>query len=219
MAIDYIYANGCSLTYGEELENRASDAYPNKIAKHFNKFVFNNAEPGSSNQSILRRTIQDIENILEKGIAPFVLISWTNTARFELCDNNDEWQQFTPESDKDKKLSKIIYSKYSSNNGEFETLMLQMTLMENFLKQKGLKGLQFNMFPIPIFNLDWETLDKNINKFDRQYTLSPMFNVGMYLDSFYDWDRQPNNHPGPKGHQIIADFLIKHIEERYGTEI
>jgi len=216
MAVDCVYTNGCSLTYGSELEDRENDCYPSKVAKHFNLPVINNAKPGSSNQRILRTTIQDVEDLLEQGKTPLVLVSWTISSRFELCDENDEWKQF---SEPDDKLSKIIFSKYSSNNGQFETLMLQMTLMENFLKQKEISGLQFNMFPMPIFNLDWETLDKNARKFDRQYTITPMFNIGMYVDSFYDWDKQPNHHPGPKGHTIISDLLIKYIEERYGSEI
>lgn len=215
IVFDCVYSNGCSLTYGSDLENREEESYPSLIAQHLNLPLLNDALPGSSNERILRTSISGITDLLEKKLNPLVIIGWSESLRFELCSTDNEWIQFNSHRDRDAKLSNMIYSKYMGNNGQFETIITQMILFESFIKERKLKGLQFNMFPLPYFQMNFSDVDRAVKKFDKTYTLFPMFNIMCYLETFTNCRRTETDHPDKFSHRVIADFLIRQIEDRF----
>lgn len=73
-----ILVNGDSITYGQGLSN-LKDAWPNLIFDNFN----NIAEPGSSNVSIYRRTVEE----LFRRKYTKVVIGWSSLYRLEMADN------------------------------------------------------------------------------------------------------------------------------------
>ena len=86
-----VLVNGCSHLAGSELHNDASVAstmsWPNYIS-HWTQLV-NIAEPGTSNDSICRRTIE----WLEKNFIDFVYVQWTIFPRIELQIPNHKLHQ------------------------------------------------------------------------------------------------------------------------------
>ena len=83
-----VLVNGCSHIAGSELAEDPRDSRLLSWPNHINEWqhVTNIAEPGSSNDSITRRTI----NALETQLYDFVCIQWTHFDRLEL--QIPEWQ-------------------------------------------------------------------------------------------------------------------------------
>lgn len=114
-AAKVVYANGCSMTFGQEIagfedifvsndepllntvgieyhEERLSKCFAGKISEKIgdDRIFFNDALMGASNDRIFRTTIFSISKMLESGIEPHrirVIIGFTSSARKEICEN------------------------------------------------------------------------------------------------------------------------------------
>ena len=79
-----LYTNGCSLTFGTDSVPTKKDwtkhSWPSYLAKLTGYRLFNHAVENCSNQSIRRRTMQDIYFIRPE----VAIICWTNSNRFEI---------------------------------------------------------------------------------------------------------------------------------------
>lgn len=92
--IKTLYANGDSFVFGMEaiadssrdLENK-NFSFPKHIAEAYNLQYLNNAYNSSTNEFIFRRTIFDLEKLLDVSNAEeiFVLIGWTSLYREEIA--------------------------------------------------------------------------------------------------------------------------------------
>jgi len=76
-----LYSNGCSYTanFGLERDNR----YPVLIANYFGWTVEDRAIPGSCNSKIIRSSMRDCINLLERKEPIVALIQLTHRERFE----------------------------------------------------------------------------------------------------------------------------------------
>ena len=79
-----LYTNGCSLTYGTDTVDDKSKwnehSWPAYLSSRLEYQCVNNAIENCSNQSILRRTLYDLEN----NNYNLSVIAWTNANRFEI---------------------------------------------------------------------------------------------------------------------------------------
>jgi hypothetical protein len=87
-----LYFNGCSHTYGDDLDCPATQAWPAVLAQQLNYQFTNDSVPGGTNDRTIYRTIKNI-NKFDK-----FYIAWTYTHRFTKYrnDNNHE-VNFNPE--------------------------------------------------------------------------------------------------------------------------
>lgn len=86
-----LYFNGCSNTFGDELDHPELEAYPTLIAQHYQADFKNDAIQGGSNDRIWFRTIQHIDQFDK------FYIQWTHPSRFTLYDPSNQWEiAFTP---------------------------------------------------------------------------------------------------------------------------
>jgi len=76
--------NGCSFTYGDELENHEEERWSNHLSKLLNEKIINIALPGSSNKQIWRRTMERLHN--EEFTNCFIL--WSAFERIETIEFN-----------------------------------------------------------------------------------------------------------------------------------
>ena len=76
---------GCSLTYGQYLDDRDTQSWPAQLAKILSVDVINISEPGASNKKILY-------NILDFDFQPddICVIVWTNPYRWVLYTEDEE---------------------------------------------------------------------------------------------------------------------------------
>lgn len=77
-----LYVNGDSNSAGAELDN-LQHAWPNILASRLNVDLINQAKGGSSNDKILRTTVEFLDNLTHSDL--FVIIGWTSWER-------EEWQ-------------------------------------------------------------------------------------------------------------------------------
>ena len=79
-----LYTNGCSLTYGTDSVDDQSKwkdhSWPAYLSSRLEYQCVNNAVENCSNQSILRRSLHDLEN----NDYNLAVIGWTNQNRFEI---------------------------------------------------------------------------------------------------------------------------------------
>jgi hypothetical protein len=214
---DCLYVNGCSFTYGTELpeDKRLDQCYPAIIAKELNLPLILKADPGSSNQRILRTMVEDIDDLIDQGKHPFVLIGWSEPMRYELCSlKNNDWVNFTCHDDRDSELSEIITSRYNSDSGQTELFLKQLLLSQSFIKERQLRSLQFNMFQTPHWALPHDRFIKLSDRLDNTMFLSTWFWMRSYMATFTNVRYYPGGHPDHVGHEVIAKFLLEQMKHR-----
>jgi hypothetical protein len=79
----YLFANGCSFTYGDELKNKFDDRWSYILSNKLNLEEINIAHDGASNDRILRSTIDWISYNTDKLKDTFFIIGWTGPERWE----------------------------------------------------------------------------------------------------------------------------------------
>jgi len=163
-----LYANGCSYMCGSEIEGyRIFESeynlrwcFAGQIANKYGLEYFNEAQPGSSNDRIVRTTMLWISDSLRSGIKSediFCIIGWTNPQRFELY-YKDNWMSWIPGSgkemgdwavDKRQKLDYQELDRYSikylvSEYGNLTKLINQIILLSMFFKYLNVDFVMLN---------------------------------------------------------------------------
>jgi len=214
--IDCIYANGCSMTAGDELSKDIVEQvrYPSLVAKHYNVPVYNNAKGGGSNTRIVRTTTQDLIDLKSQGRSPFVIIGWTAHHRFELCDQKHEWLQFNAgKESKDPEFEKLYWSKYGSDIGNIESFAVQVMLMQKFLESYKIPYLMLHAFN-PVIIPRNHKLNDFVEHLDYKYFL-PDLTLRGYLTQWPNIKFGEGGHPLEEGHKKISEFVIDLIDNRY----
>ena len=107
--------SGCSITWGDELKNRYQERYSTLVSKHYNYRHFNLSACGISNDSIVRSTINTIQNTKPD----IVVIQFTVHPRIEYFTENDTIENWTPQSlTKFSKSRNYYVSLYNETDGE-----------------------------------------------------------------------------------------------------
>ncbi len=183
-----IYANGCSWTHGSELQGMHG-AWPYIVAKELGVEAINNAEPGTSNDSIVRRTVDDCEEFIKRDQRPVVLIAWTHVHRFELPIGNSREEHYykfvNPEDPDVPKIGLDIWRDWSNDAADWRRWQLQKRLLAAYLTVNDFTFYFFNTFN----SLGTESFD--------------ILTLGL--------PQGPYRHPLEQGHQAIADFVLTKI--------
>lgn len=142
----HIVANGCSMTYGLNLDtdstlqkNPSPLAWPSLLAKKLEVPIINLSLPGCGNDSILRRTTEFLFDYKSETFKPFIIIAWTQFTRREYW--SEEEKAFKNNYDyMDPEFSLDI--EYQSRRSLLYMVNLQ-SLMELF-KYPYIHGCYFN---------------------------------------------------------------------------
>ena len=88
-----LLVNGCSYTYGDELENPERDRWSTHFGRRRNKEVVNIARPGSSNSKIFKDTM----DYLRWNKVKHCIVMWSAFERVEVYDlKKEDWLQVSP---------------------------------------------------------------------------------------------------------------------------
>ncbi len=79
-----LYTVGDSFTYGQELPDPATQAWPVLLAKRLGYHLINDGTPGVGNEFMVKKTMQAVA----KHKPELVIVAWTSCARTEFA---DEW--------------------------------------------------------------------------------------------------------------------------------
>ena len=149
------YVNGCSFTYGYELEESEKTAWPSLISKLLNVDVHNDAVNGGTNQRIIYKTIPAIHDY------DMFVIAWTHYDRFTEHNPVDNFEiNFNPalvmnpdlhNSDdlkknyhKYKDYGQQYYANWYNELYAFKSWLQQIVLLQSFFQQHQKSYIMLN---------------------------------------------------------------------------
>ena len=223
--------NGCSYTAGTELEGidrnfefLKEHRYSHIISKKTNKTYINISKPASSNDRIVRETI----NWFETGnTCDLAIIQFSHITRYEWVADDGSYVMFLPKEDKYTKLNNafarsMYYKSIYNTNFGINLFYKNLFLLEQYFKSKNI-------------NHHFIKLDYREDSYDNSKSMWKTFCTHHFdkIDSiigsiippkkdslFFYCQPYPNlglrgSHPNALGHLKIADYLIEKINYLY----
>ena len=202
-----ILFDGCSYTYGDELENPEKDAFPHQIARmrqrdSENSFIYKNiGECGKSNDGILRTTLEFCEN----NPVSLAIIQFTKFARREVKKyGRNKYYNIIPENSDAGSLE--YYEKFQNVDDDVANFHKNKFILESYFKKRNIKHFFCciqNMQKLPPYHLStwYELCDKkpilNLRELLGRQKANPL--------------RYSGGHPSVKGHELIAKQIYENI--------
>ena len=212
-----ILFDGCSWTYGDELEDREKYRFSTLVAKEHNHI--NIAVNGKSNDSILRTTIDYCEN----NQVDFAVIQFTKPSRTEIRQSSRDAYDYLSvgnifKNGPRKTLSKIYYEHLHNDNLHVANFHKNKFLLENYFKSKNIK-YYFVTIKREIMKIEsswYRIMDKKPITCLTDLIGTRIKNPENYCQGRYKKDdMRSGGHPNELGHKIIAD----HISLNIGKEL
>jgi len=221
-----IYFDGCSWTWGSELENNEEERYPKLICDHLGAEEINFSMCGGSNDRIVRNLL--VENDIEKYDVAFIQMTYSarteylKVARWE----EDKWTRVSvrkrfenwlrEDSEKDYSLlgDKEYYdtalSKFDSERKKLVADDITKFWRYYYTRVANIKYFQTKE------KIHLETIRNTCKAKGVPLVLST---INTYSNLDFDYVMKvkkvtsaPKGHPNKLGHQIIANDLLKHYE-------
>lgn len=204
-----ILFDGCSWTWGDELENREKDRFSTLVSDHIGKNHVNISERGKSNDGILRTTIEYCEN----NTVDLAIIQFTKISRREILDSKGERYIRLNVGNRDD-ASVLYYENLSTNADDIANFYKNKFLLEYFFKTKD----------IPYYfvclnrkkDLLYKTNPSSWQKMSDSKPVTSLFSVfgGNKYDGtpYFDYPHaERGGHPNIKGHQKIAEHILQNL--------
>lgn len=212
-----LLAVGDSFTYGDELADR-SLAWPVVLGNKLGYTTDNRGESGSSNPSILRRTI----NYLAENPADLVAIGWTSPGRIEWKDCvNEEWDLWPGCQSKNllqatpwrAELLNYI-NQYHDPAYLFELYLIQVIALQSYC--------QVNNIPCVMINSHYRDYYYQAGMLiPRMGTLLAQVRQEQFVGRgalsmtilAKNSPKGPGGHFLESGHELVADALYQHVNQ------
>ena len=206
---------GDSFTYGEELEDRYT-AWPYRLGHVLGAEVTNLGQPASSNDSIVRRTV---DHLINEHDIDLVVIGWSNIGRSEHADEfgyYDVWPGYPGNlfaKDGSNWRNELVdyVSRYHSAEAIHRKFIQQVILLQGYLQSRNIKYIMLNIVQNEYYKKKW--FDGQANYFSQVNTEQFIgFNESGMLEWTYGCKQGPGGHFLEQGHQIVADRIYEHIK-------
>lgn len=204
-----IYTLGDSFTYGEELPDPATQAWPALLSKKLGQSLINRGRPGCGNNYIVKTAIKQVPSLKPD----LVIVAWTSCGRMEFADRysvydiwpscNRRWEKPRPHR---QTLIKYITS-YNNDLHQYRGWLRSVILLQDFFKLRNVDYRFVNTF-------DNHELNKKYAKFSKEYIslIDTSRFIGWPNNSMMEWmgecPRGPGGHPLELGHQRIAEVIF-----------
>jgi len=197
-----LYANGCSMTFGEEMGPLTdpicnATAWPHHLGKLMGIPVMNDSLGGGSNDRIVRTTVKFIAHYLRKQPAAElrVVIGWTFPIRREFHDAIERrWYHFRPNDPTSAgALTPVYCPTFCSETESIGRYCAQMLSLQGLLKQHRIAYTFFSALSPP--------------RFPIPATISRLIDQTRFFlpeSDFWGWTRQQQYPCGPGGHPLQA---------------
>jgi len=204
-----ILFDGCSWTWGDELENKEKDRFSTLVSDHIGKNHVNISERGKSNDGILRTTIEYCEN----NIVDLAIIQFTKISRREILDSKGERYIRVNVGNRDD-ASVMYYKNLNTNADDIANFYKNKFFLEHFFKVKGIpyyfvclnqkKDLLYKRNPS-----SWQKMS-DTKPVTSLYTL---FGGNKYDGTpYFNYPHaERGGHPNIRGHQKIAEHILQNI--------
>jgi len=208
----FLYFDGCSHTWGQDLEDNLNERFSTLVSNHFSADHENGSRKGSSNDEITERTLTFIKN----NPCDFGVVLMTYETRFKF---NPVYKTIMPGIDRKRwserhEISEIFFSKlFTSKVGSIQFYKNRFILEQAF-KKKG----------IPLILLQWINLKYDGECVYKDYCegslpiitswiLPSLLGLPKVKEYFYsEHQKEVVGHPNKKGHRKIADLIIELID-------
>ena len=206
--------SGCSITWGDELNDRLNERYSKLVADHYNTKGYNMSECGISNDAIVRRTIEYLQ-----GTRPdLVVLQFTVTQRIEFFDANVEPEKWTPQRLQSVRQRDYYLRIYNDVLGA-ENLWKNIFLFDSFCKSIGQKYVSIIAEHYESTQRWPERYYENKKGYWRSLC-NDYTPVWMHMDVLKGLKQCPahyangfnGGHPSAKGHKAIANKIIELID-------
>ena len=206
--------SGCSITWGDELNDRLNERYSKLVADHYNTKGYNMSECGISNDAIVRRTIEYLQ-----GTRPdLIVLQFTVTQRIEFFDANVEPEKWTPQRLQSVRQRDYYLRIYNEVLGA-ENLWKNIFLFDSFCKSIGQKY-------VSIIAEHYESTQRWPERYYEnnigywRSLCNDYTPVWMHMDVLKGLKQCPahyangfnGGHPSAKGHKAIANKIIELID-------
>ena len=226
--IKLVVVNGCSMTYGDELPDRANSVWGALLAKRLGADFVNLGACAGSNHRIVRLTVERLPGLLaERGLAPdevLFLGMWSRINRFEVYGGEPDLQGGLPADVRDPGWCRIHpayiprrdarsiawYRTLQSDYGDQSEFLLNWTMFDAWLARLGVRyGFLWAFDPDPVI---FENLPQYVGRLDLSNTLRSddfpyggpsIFALGTRLD-----DLAPGRHPLERTQRIFVDEYL-----------
>jgi hypothetical protein len=195
-----ILYDGCSYTYGDELENPEEERFSSLIGgEHVNL-----GECGKSNDGITRTTIAYCEkNKIDTAVIQFTLYSRREVMRHD----RNKWDFISCQ--KENEMSNAFYQYLQNNSDDLANFHKNKFILENYFKSKNIKyyfiNLQHKRRQLGWVPSVWyDLMDHTPLAEMRDILGSGRLNPENYVPP--NW-----GHPSKKGHQLIANHIYENI--------
>lgn len=221
--ITHLVTNGCSFTFGDELDDPKTQAWPALLAKKLNLPIVNLALPGTGNDCILRRTTEYLYENSTTNSKPLVIIAWSQDWRRE------EWFLDDYYGYPDYNNYGIIRFPKDKPNNHYEYALLENLCDEDTyrktLQRKIAMKMLLNTFNVPHLStvFAYSHYDPEVKKRlkERFSTIDNLINNDPYLiEDMYrladKYPKCPGGHNGPEAQVAVADHIYNKILEIHG---
>ena len=211
-----ILFDGCSWTFGMELEDRERERWSTLVSDHFNTEHVNLGQWGKSNDGILRTTIHHCEN----HKVDLAVIQFTKDNRREILSGDDYYRIMNNEGNTLKDQASLDYYKYLNTlEDDVANFFKNKFLLEYYFKVNKIPYLFVKISRIITYEFirpsSWQMMSDS-SPVPCLYDVLGGWNIPPYYDyktSQKDNRKKKGTHPNAKGHRKIADFLISAIDK------
>ena len=228
-----IYCNGCSWTWGDDLENPQQERFSTLLGEKTKFSIINEAKNEGSNYRIVRTTINYLLTNRDKWEDIIVILGFTDPSRYEFF--NEDTKEFdcfnihkvyNEPHTKRGVVAKNYFSHLYSDELSYETYLNQIIYLQSFLQLHNIKYFFFRAFGYHTFNIvtdhsnriynDRVDLENSGSIVDFGDSLKQEISVNNF-PSMFEFDktyqgiinRKVNSlhHPNKEEHKTFADYL------------
>jgi hypothetical protein len=207
-----LYFNGCSYTTGFELDDCESDRFSTLVSNHFKADHFNNAVAGSSNDQIVLRSLEFLEN----DSCDYAIIMLTHCERMTLNKNifTNRNPSFYEEYYNDEVGSLNFYKNRFILEQEFEKKNIPLLLLQYYdvlgdnIYRRKCKG-KIQSVARPSHSISAVTTA--CSHWYSQKSTNEKTLVGTRMNRLYYYNRHSKKtlcHFNRYGHKRVADYII-----------
>jgi len=221
-----LFVNGCSFSWGDELQDRRTQAYPKLLHNRLEYELVDFSECGASNDKILRTTLEFLQKNKDKKDDMFVIVQWSAILRREFHSNG--WYKITPSMINTRPEADLWYTLQSQEQDNL-IFYFQVSFLQLWLEKHGFKYFMFRKddgnSPMVIKDGSNRTVtDRYDTKFLNEEQISEinLETFPSFIDhslSFQEYayarggEPKGKLHPDEKSHQIITDYLYKIVRD------
>ena len=206
--------SGCSITWGDELQNKFQERYSTLVSQHYDARHTNISACGISNDTIVRNTIKYLQNTK----SDIVVLQFTVTSRIEFYEENKDPQFYTPQNIRTM-AHRNYYTKIYNDVLGVENMWKNIFLFDSYCKSVGQKYVSIigDHYEPSILRPQefykghvgyWRQLCKDYNPVLIQNQI-----LGGDIDNPENYAKGINGgHPSAEGHKKIANKVIELID-------